>query len=170
LGWLEADLARADSPAERAVRPWVFVSGHRPIYSLTCMDSSQKPSGECKSLQTAIEGLLYKYHVDIFFTGHVHSYQRTVPVYQGVPTPGSPIHIVHGAAGNVEGHESLSANAAWLAAKEDQNFGYGRLTVYNATTLHWAVYRDSDNGLIDDMVLSKQSAVVPKKSPRISIA
>jgi len=49
LGWLEADLARADSPAERAVRPWVFVSGHRPIYSLTCMDSSQKPSGECKS-------------------------------------------------------------------------------------------------------------------------
>jgi hypothetical protein len=170
LGWLEADLARADSPTERAVRPWVFVAGHRPIYSVNCIDSSQKPNGACKSLQTAIEDLLKKYHVDIFFTGHVHSYQRTVPVYQGVPTPGSPIYIVHGAAGNVEGHEGLSNTAAWLATKDDQNFGYGRLSVYNATTLQWTVFRDSDNAVIDDMVLSKQSVIVSGKAPRISIA
>jgi len=157
LAWLEADLQKA--VANRALRPWIFVAGHRPIYSVTCMDSNGNPTSSCKSLQDAIEDLLYKYQVDIFFAGHVHSYQRTTPVYRGTPTANAPVHIIHGAAGNIEGHSKLPGNASWLVAKDDENFGYGRLTIFNDTTIHWAAHRDSDNGVVDELYVVKKSTL-----------
>lgn len=33
LSWLTKDLAHANTPAQRRLRPWIIVSGHRPIYS-----------------------------------------------------------------------------------------------------------------------------------------
>jgi hypothetical protein len=33
LKWLDADLAAANAPAARALRPWIVVTGHRPLYS-----------------------------------------------------------------------------------------------------------------------------------------
>lgn len=135
MAWLEADLAEADSPAQRALRPWVFVAGHRPVYSGGCI-SDDKPTAECAKLQAAIEGLMNKYHVDIYFSGHMHSYERTVPLLDSVPTVGAPQYIVHGAAGNIEGHTQI-ASTSWQAAFDKTNFGYGRLTVFNETTIHW---------------------------------
>jgi len=38
MEWLAADLAKAASPAERALRPVIIVSGHRPVYSLDDID------------------------------------------------------------------------------------------------------------------------------------
>jgi hypothetical protein len=34
-----------------------------------------------------MEKLFYDYAVDVYFSGHVHSYERTWPVYQGVVEP-----------------------------------------------------------------------------------
>jgi hypothetical protein len=33
LAWLDADLAAAAAPGARAERPWIIVSGHRPVYT-----------------------------------------------------------------------------------------------------------------------------------------
>lgn len=101
LKWLENDLIIANK--NRKEQPWIFVYGHRPIY--------QGNNTEV-NLQIAMEELFYKYNVDIYFIGHVHSYERTWPTYNGKvlstdPTtayinPLSTIYLILGGAGNDE--------------------------------------------------------------------
>ena len=101
LKWLEQDLITANS--NRKEQPWIFVQGHRPIYQGNNTDIN---------LQKAMEDLFYKYKVDIYFTGHVHSYERTWPTYQGkvlstdpdtaYVNPLSTIYLTIGGAGNDE--------------------------------------------------------------------
>lgn len=101
LKWLEQDLITAN--LNRKEQPWIFVQGHRPIYQGNNTDIH---------LQKAMEHLFYKYKVDIYFTGHVHSYERTWPTYQGKVlstdpvtayiNPLSTIYLVLGGAGNDE--------------------------------------------------------------------
>ncbi len=101
MKWLEQDLIIANTNREE--QPWIFVYGHRPIYQGNNTDVN---------LQAAMEDLFYKYKVDIYFIGHVHSYERTWPTYQGKvlstdPTtayinPLSTIYLILGGAGNDE--------------------------------------------------------------------
>lgn len=101
LTWLEKDLISANE--NRNERPWIFVYGHRPIYQGNNTDVN---------LQAAIEDLFYKYNVDIYFTGHVHSYERTWPTYKSkvlstdpntaYVNPLSTIYLILGGAGNDE--------------------------------------------------------------------
>ena len=101
LTWLENDLI--DANANHDEQPWIFVYGHRPIYQGNNTDVN---------LQIAMEDLFYKYNVDIYFTGHVHSYERTWPTYKGEVlstdpatayiNPLSTIYLILGGAGNDE--------------------------------------------------------------------
>lgn len=70
LKWLENDLAEAN--ANRNIRPWIFVQGHHPLYQGNTTDVN---------FQNALEKLFYDYQVDIYFSGHIHSYERTWPIY-----------------------------------------------------------------------------------------
>lgn len=45
-----------------------------------------------------------KYKVDLALWGHHHSYQRTCPVYALKCTPGAPVHVVIGMAGQGLSH------------------------------------------------------------------
>ena len=45
------------------------MSGHRPIYNSKHHDASGNPTLDALYLQQAIENLLYKYNVDIYFSG-----------------------------------------------------------------------------------------------------
>ena len=82
--WLEADLKQAAS--QRQQRPWIVVFGHRPQY---CTDDTDDDPTIC-TLDTsalrdgvsvphgghrvgALEPLLWKYGVDFYFSGHMHS-------------------------------------------------------------------------------------------------
>lgn len=69
LAWLEADLIEANK--HRDVRPWVFAQGHHPMYQGNSVN---------EDFQAAVEEMFYKYGVDIYFSGHVHSYERDYPV------------------------------------------------------------------------------------------
>lgn len=53
----------------------VICSTHHPWYST---DTSYK---EYDQMRQAMEPLLYQYGVDVFYNGHVHSYERINPVY-----------------------------------------------------------------------------------------
>jgi hypothetical protein len=45
------------------------VGGHRPIYNADDCGPDGQPTGDNALLQAAIEPLLYKYGVDLFFAG-----------------------------------------------------------------------------------------------------
>lgn len=60
--WLEKDLARVD----RAVTPWLVATWHPPWYNSY---ASHYQEFEC--MRQEMEALLYKYNVDIVFSGHV---------------------------------------------------------------------------------------------------
>jgi len=153
LAWLEADLQKA--VANRQNTPWIIVSGHRPIYS-------SEDSSVCDACRTAFEALLNKYQVDIFFAGHVHWYERMWPIAPGgkvqqhsYVNPTVPVYIINGAAGNVEGHSVGSAKPI-SAFIDDKHYGYGRVYVYNATTLLWQFYNAQTNTLVDQVYIVKE--------------
>lgn len=99
--WIEADLAKADTPESRALRPWVVLTIHYPLYcSIDDCFCDFHPNATCVSppdvsprypdhvdqvtayfTQSRLEPLLAKYHVDLVLTGHEHCYERTLPVY-----------------------------------------------------------------------------------------
>ena len=78
FNWVENDLAAANAPENRTLRPWIIVFTHRPVY---CSYNSpeDRPSGRCYNFYTRYgiwEDLLKKYGVDLYLAGHMHAYER----------------------------------------------------------------------------------------------
>ena len=149
LAWLAADLKKA--AANRAVVPWIIVSGHRPYYT----SSGGKSSSAARVI---FEPLFLQYGVDIVYFGHVHWYERMYPINNGTVTqdnytnPTAPIYIVSGAAGNVEGLDKLRGNKQSVTAfLDDAHYGFGLLTVQNATHLNWTFYESATLQVLDSV-------------------
>ena len=71
---------------------------HVPWYN-----SYHSHHGEGDAIRESLEDLLFQYGVDLIFTGHVHSYERSRRVLGGQPNPCGPIHVTIGDGGNREG-------------------------------------------------------------------
>ena len=92
----------------RSQYPWLFLSLHRPIYSV---DNDEVPSHVPGGpLSVALEPLMRKYGVDVVFQGHEHISERSSAVFNGTTitspdannvynSPGAPIYIVQGNSG-----------------------------------------------------------------------
>ena len=97
LSWLEEDLKKA--VANREERPWIFVQGHHPMYQGKSVN---------EDFQASMEELFHEYQVDVYFSGHVHQYERSLPVYKdavdpnGYNNPDATTHLLIGGAGNDE--------------------------------------------------------------------
>ncbi|KAG2392460.1 hypothetical protein C9374_012712 [Naegleria lovaniensis] len=174
LEWLSDTLSKID----RKKTPWVVVVGHRPIYSSQYIFSAANGSiiGESKILQQAFEDILYKYQVDIAMFGHVHSYERTNPVYRTQVEPGTAnsnhfhnlrytIHIVNGAGGNTEGltpGKDFYLGQSWASKIFYQDEGYGILksrfdSNLNVYSLEFNYYAAKTNELVDSFTVTKNA-------------
>lgn len=171
--WLKHDLENANKPENRKQRPWVIVTGHRPIYSSSEGYSSNgvpinsiDPPSNSLTLQQTFEDLFVQNNVDVIFNGHVHSYERNYPAYKNKKTsdyiePKTPVSIVIGCAGNVEDLEDPNPDdwtqpqPEWSAYRYGEGYGYGILSVHNSTHLSWYFYRAEDDGLEDSVVIVK---------------
>jgi len=150
MAWFENELIKAN--ASRHIRPWIIVGGHRPIYEAT---------GVNVDLQNLIEDLLYKYQVDIYFCGHVHSYARSYPVYQGQAVksyvnPPYPTYVLVGGAGcdEMSGAQGVELSD-WCAYQDTTYYATGILTVYNSTTLTWEYIISKDGTVKDSFTITK---------------
>jgi len=123
------DLAKVD----RTRTPWIVVMFHTPWYN-----SNENHYEEGLKHQWDMEELLYRYGVDVVMSGHVHSYERSVPVYRYQANACGAVHLVVGDAGNYEGPALgwVEPQPAWSAFRE-ASFGSGLLTVHNATHAEW---------------------------------
>eukprot|EP00434_Breviolum_minutum_P031013 symbB.v1.2.027430.t1/scaffold2809.1/size69810/5 len=95
-----------------------------------------------------MESLFYQYGVDLVFNGHVHSYERSFPVYNNSVNECGTVHLVVGDGGNYEGPAIYEGHPSgwrqpqpeWSAFRE-ASYGPGLLTVYNSTHAEWRWHR-----------------------------
>ena len=181
LAFAEADLAAAAAPAARALRPWLVVVVHRPLY--TTFNST----AEQASMRAPLAPLLARHAVDVVLSGHVHSYERTWPVsgdYSvssnatvsrgSLPAPPGtivnapfPVHVITGAAGNGESVDPFTGESyRWsFSAARSLDHGYSRLTVVNASHLHVDFYSVDQAAVIDEVMLVKLPAQAGAAGP-----
>jgi len=166
LTWLENDLKQANK--SRDIRPWVFVQGHHPMYQGDFVDID---------FQNAMEELFNKYAVDIYFSGHIHSYERTWPVYKSqvektYDNPSGTTYIMVGNAGNDEMDDvivSTSNNIVpnhklnkesenpgpWTAITDKNQFGIGRVNIIDKSNLEFQYIRTKTGEIHDTIKLSR---------------
>lgn len=167
VAWLRADLEAAVS--NRSIRPWIIVGGHRPIYSITA-EKDNKPIGNYRDLQTAIEGILHESQVDLYISGHVHGYERQQPLFNNTVTencsdsctdPSSTIHIIDGSAGSIEGLQKPPNNpASWTVVNNFDSFGYAILEISSSNTGHvlkWSFFSSDSGEMLDSLTITKST-------------
>jgi predicted phosphodiesterase len=93
--WLEAALASSKSK-------WKFVAHHHPPYSSDEDDFGNLWEGQSTRGDTRLQAMtkLYeRYGVDVVWTGHIHSYERTWPIMAGRAAAKGPTYVVCGGGG-----------------------------------------------------------------------
>eukprot|EP01138_Halocafeteria_seosinensis_P014753 gb/GECG01015061.1/.p1 GENE.gb/GECG01015061.1/~~gb/GECG01015061.1/.p1 ORF type:complete len:246 (+),score=16.96 gb/GECG01015061.1/:1-738(+) len=162
--WLSDDLEQANELSIRTQRPFIAVVSHRPMYC------SSRGHSECrrkdnpirvgKSEKYQLEELLNRYNVDFYFTGHVHAYARSFPLYNytydvtgnssTLKNVVKPIHFTVGGAGNKEGKKTWKSKDPWFAFQSNA-YGIGNLETISRDTVRWT-YRDADTWSVVDEI------------------
>ncbi|OMJ83790.1 hypothetical protein SteCoe_15198 [Stentor coeruleus] len=155
--WLIKDLEQANLNREKV--PWIFVFNHRALY---CSDEKKDCYHLTLIIRDHIEEILNKNSVDIMFQAHVHNYERCTPIYNNTKivgdydtfnyyySPKAPIYVVNGNAGNFQAH-----NDPFKSNKDDwhmfgsEDYGYGRLKVYNKTHVYYEQFSSEKGTEID---------------------
>jgi predicted phosphodiesterase len=86
--WLENDLANATNAT------WKFIYFHRPPYS-------SGNHGSAPDVRQIVAPLAQKYNVDVVFSGHDHSYERTAPLLDDQLSDNGVTYIVTGGGGRI---------------------------------------------------------------------
>eukprot|EP00934_Nitzschia_sp_Nitz4_P002306 Nitzschia sp. Nitz4//scaffold36_size144017//141374//142942//NITZ4_003121-RA/size144017-processed-gene-0.281-mRNA-1//-1//CDS//3329549561//2306//frame0 len=128
--WFQATLAGVN----RTLTPWVVVELHRPLYH-----NQQRWSDNSVGLglRYNVESLLHQYSGNLVLSGHYRSYFRSCAgLYQSACHNGGPTHITVGSGGAMlDGMGYYGTN--WADRTIREVYGYGRVTVVNATALHF---------------------------------
>lgn len=161
--WLAKDLAAVD----RTKTPWIFINGHRPMYS------SQTASYQ-GNIRNAFEELMLEHGVDAYFAGHIHWYERLYPLGRNgtIDTASikdnntyytnegkSMVHVINGMAGNIESHSTLDADQPVLnitAVLNMKDYGFSKLKV-TTTSATWSFTKGADGSIGDELTILKRS-------------
>ncbi|KAH9622245.1 hypothetical protein KSS87_021328 [Heliosperma pusillum] len=148
---------------DRQKQPWLIFSAHRVLgyssdYYYGLEGSFEEPMG-----RESLHKLWQKHKVDIAFYGHVHNYERTCPIYQNQcmnseknnysGTLNGTIHVVVGGGGSHLSKFS-SLNTSWSLYK-DYDFGFGKLTAFNHSSLLFEYKKSSDGNVYDSFTISR---------------
>ena len=134
--WLEEDLKSVN----RTQTPWLVVESHRALYDRGGENGTwwQPNHVVGREMRNSIEPLLKQYEVDVVFAGHYHEYHRTCDgLYQDVCHNGGPMHITIGTGGATFLFGQKPVVQAWSAKFIQETYGYGRITVVDATSMHF---------------------------------
>ena len=75
-------------------------------------------------------------NVNIVFSGHVHAYERTYPVYKNRTDKYAPVYITIGDGGNLEGLDNkYYEQPKWSAYRNGTQYGHGILSLINKNKL-----------------------------------
>jgi hypothetical protein len=143
--WLERDLRSVN----RSRTPWVIVGAHRPMYTTIVRDIG---NGITEMLHQTLEPMFYKYQVDVNLFAHIHSYERSCPMYREQCVNDGITHVLIGMAGHNLDFDTYTG-AKW-SLYHDQQFGYTQILA-NRTHLHFVYRRNVDDAIGDQFILQK---------------
>jgi hypothetical protein len=158
LAWADKDMAAVD----RSTTPWLITAYHRPTY---CSVKHGCNADEAGRLRFQTEKIFHENQVDLSLQGHVHSYERTLPVFHQKVGPlaqklfHGTTYILQGSSGNREGNEGEYPDdndpslPDWSAARHVE-VGYGLLTV-SKSELKWEFFKAGTDELLDSVVMEK---------------
>jgi hypothetical protein len=138
LDWLKKDLEAVD----REVTPWLIVTGHRPIDNALSWAQGQQIETYLKSLLAPI---LHEFHVDMYWAGHSHNYQR----FKTDEQYGYKSFVIGPA-----GYWNSWVETPWpgLEYYNDTTYGFTHWIFENATHARGR-YMSNENGTLDDFVV-----------------
>uniref|UniRef100_A0A804LQW5 Purple acid phosphatase n=1 Tax=Zea mays TaxID=4577 RepID=A0A804LQW5_MAIZE len=154
-------IERCLSSVDRQKQPWLVFLAHRVLGYSSCAYYESEGTFEEPMGREALQELWQKYKVDLAFYGHVHSYERTCPVYQCVVDASdhysgpfqATTHVVVGGAG-----ASLSEFAAskiqW-SHFTDFDHGFVKLTAFNHSSLLFEYKKSRDGNVYDRFTISR---------------
>ncbi|KAI8378248.1 Metallo-dependent phosphatase-like protein [Choanephora cucurbitarum] len=172
VNWLEADLTKANKHRRR--RPWIIFLTHHPIYcsgdnddcttkALTIRNGPTNPS--TNQTWGGLEDILLKHRVDVYYSGHVHNYERTFPVAKGKRSstsyhnPPSFFQIVIGNAGQPEGPTGFKPGPYpdWSARRyESYGFSTFHVSPHALNIVHHQANEDGSlGGIVDQITVTK---------------
>jgi hypothetical protein len=140
---------------DRAVTPWSIVAFHRPLYFVSAAAKSGGPGGERDPNFAPLEPLLLQFAVDAVLVGHVHNAFVSCPVSNSQCTPGAPVHVCIGNAG--QGLTPIQADVpAWVAFQQSI-LGYSTLTA-NASHMSIELFGDDAGQLLHTVRFERAGA------------
>ena len=160
--WLQKGLDGVD----RNKTPWIIVMSYRPMYS-------SGVSGYQKNVRNAFEAILLKHNVDVYLSGHIHWYERLLPLGTNGTIDESSIvdkityytgngksltHITNGMAGNIKSHSTLRSNEPILnitAVLDQVNYGFSTLDIQDEKKATWRFIKGDGSGHGDELTLIK---------------
>ena len=144
--FLESTLAAVN----RSETPWVVVSLHRQMYSMTGSEQAQMDG-----FLALVEEPLNRHGVDLVLMGHLHSTQRTWPVRQYKRTPGAPVYLIVGSSGAMLEPYPLNDPNKLVAFYHADSCGLYYVDIANSTHMHLQWVQNSDAQVLDDAWLVK---------------
>lgn len=103
-------------------------------------------------LQSYLEPLFYKYHVDVNLYTHKHSYKRSCPMYHDKCIDDGIVQVLIGMAGQ-DLDTGKYPDAKW-SLYHDEQFGYTTIFA-NQTYLHFTYYHSNNDNIADQFTLQK---------------
>ena len=138
---------------------------------------AKRLGGASADLITDMQPLLNKYGVDLFVAGHWHYYESLWPGTKGTAdcpnclqplakdfnNPRGTVHVTTGNGGPPgvdDFHEHCpggDCNSIPATRMQSIEYGYGRLTIHNASTLEFAQHANVNGSVIDSFILVQSS-------------
>ncbi|KAB1217433.1 putative inactive purple acid phosphatase 27 [Morella rubra] len=158
-----AFIERCLASADRMKQPWLIFISHRVLGYSSSSDYTVEGSF-AEPMGRELQKLWQKYKVDLAFSGHEHVYERTCPVYENQCVNTETSHYsgavdgtIHVCIGNGGKALDTFGNAVpqWSLKRDDQNWGFVKLTAFNHSSLLFEYIRSSDGSVHDSFTISR---------------
>jgi len=150
---------------------WLSITG---LYSVVILRTAIANNSQ---IYYQFDALFQQFHVDLFLTGHVHFYERMLPIYNWTVgtwdtypndnnytyfiNPSATINVIEGIAGNSEDiGDVIYDPMAGFSAIVNNVTAYGVLTAWNSSVLQYQHLSSFDNSVIDDFYIIKNPEYV----------
>ncbi|XP_023537346.1 probable inactive purple acid phosphatase 1 isoform X1 [Cucurbita pepo subsp. pepo] len=148
---------------DRQKQPWLIFLAHRVLGYSSCTFYAEQGSSSEPMGRESLQSLWQKYKVDLAIYGHVHSYERTCPIYQNICTNdekhyykgalNGTIHVVAG-GGGASLSPFITLQTKWSIYR-DYDYGFVKLTAFDHSNLLFEYKKSSDGRVYDSFRLSR---------------